>query len=490
MVQRQALPVIPGKRKPRPWEVNNYIVATYHKAGAFLSDGLTRTILEILGAPKEVFGHVEYPCYSSGRDSWLCHNMEAPFRVYIDAFNASVESVERLKSGSKKLLVAGFVRDPLEMVASAYCYHHAGQELGNQLFPVQEIMQMGPEEGTEVTATALLPLAEWMTSVFEHPDEDTLRLDFEDLTKSSAGFDSGVQRLLNHFFGTGTDLISTQERFLITERAKKIDANRNPEATTVYINSSFPSVQHSSDPVCKKAAHSALHKSLNPALLASYQDLQRRLGYAGLPGGVFSSSSQHPSIVFPLSSMARTAQNGLASGAHAMQTFPNVYSVAASPTWAPPKAPEDISAMDELRLAVQKEDWAMNFEEGLTKIQMRSEWSASEDRCGLLQWLVKSTHAKRVLEIGSFCGVGSLAIAEALGGEGELISLELDPFVVNFGRRFGGPRLRTVQTMMGPAIDSLTRLCAAKGTRPFELVIIDADKAQAPHQDPPKTTVG
>ena len=25
--------------------------------------------------------------------------------------------------------------------------------------------------------------------------------------------------------------------------------------------------------------------------------------------------------------------------------------------------------------------------------------------------------------------------------------------------------------------DSLTRLCAAKGTRPFDLVIIDADKA-------------
>jgi hypothetical protein len=43
-----------------------------------------------------------------------------------------------LKSGSKKLLVAGFVRDPLEMVASAYCYHHAGEELGNQMFPVKE----------------------------------------------------------------------------------------------------------------------------------------------------------------------------------------------------------------------------------------------------------------------------------------------------------------------------------------------------------------
>ena len=63
-------------------------------------------------------------------------------------------------------------------------------------------MQMGPKEGTQVTAKALLPLAEWMTSVFENPDNNTLRLEFDDLTKSSAGFDLGVQRscwLHQHF---------------------------------------------------------------------------------------------------------------------------------------------------------------------------------------------------------------------------------------------------------------------------------------------------
>ena len=75
--------------------------------------------------------------------------------------------------------------------------------MSNQLFPVKEIMQMGLEKGTELTAETLLPLAEWMASVFEHPDEDTLRLELDDLTKSSAGFDSGVQRfcqLHQHFF--------------------------------------------------------------------------------------------------------------------------------------------------------------------------------------------------------------------------------------------------------------------------------------------------
>ena len=205
MVQRQALPVIPvGRQKPRPWEVNNYIVASYHKAGLVLLETLVFKILDILGAPMEVRGHVEYPCYSSRKDglSKVCYNLDAPFRLYTDSFNASLKSAEQRKSGNKKVLVAGLVRDPLEMVASAYCYHHDGQEFGNWIFPVQDIMQMGPEEGTEVTAKALLPLAEWMTSVFENPDNNTLRLEFDDLTKSSAGFDLGVQRscwLHQHF---------------------------------------------------------------------------------------------------------------------------------------------------------------------------------------------------------------------------------------------------------------------------------------------------
>ena len=204
-----------GRQKPRPWEVNNYIVASYHKAGLVLLETLVFKILDILGAPMEVRGHVEYPCYSSRKDglSKVCYNLDAPFRLYTDSFNASPKSAEQKKSGKKKLLVAGLVRDPLKMVASAYCYHHDGQELGSWLFPVQDIMQMGPGEGTEVTAKALLPLVEWMTSVFENPDNNTLRLEFDDLTKSSAGFDLGVQRscwLHQHFLFSSVFFVSSE----------------------------------------------------------------------------------------------------------------------------------------------------------------------------------------------------------------------------------------------------------------------------------------
>ena len=70
-------------------------------------------------------------------------------------------------------------------------------------------------------------------------------------------------------------------------KSQGVRCNRNPETTSVYINSTFPSVEHSSDPVCKKAAHSALHKSLNPALFARYQESCQWIGgvwyNAGLP---------------------------------------------------------------------------------------------------------------------------------------------------------------------------------------------------------------
>eukprot|EP00438_Fugacium_kawagutii_P007925 Skav203707 [mRNA] locus=scaffold259:461375:462486:+ [translate_table: standard] len=269
MVQRQALPVTPmGRQKPKPWEVNNYIIASYHKAGVYLSNSLTRTIFSVLAAPPEALGHVQYPCYD---DAPTCSNMDAPVLMYTDSFNASVEFVRRLKSGSKRLLVAGFVRDPLEMVASAYCYHHDGQEWENKLFPVPEIMQMGPEQGTQVSAESLLPLVEWMASVFAHPDKDTLRLELDDQIKSSEGFDLGVSRLLDHFFGTGTDLISKHERFLISQEAKLSDPNRNSDATTFLNTSSQRLQQHHSNTACKEIAHSVLHKSLSPALLARYQ---------------------------------------------------------------------------------------------------------------------------------------------------------------------------------------------------------------------------
>eukprot|EP00933_Yihiella_yeosuensis_P023934 TRINITY_DN18579_c0_g1_i1.p1 TRINITY_DN18579_c0_g1~~TRINITY_DN18579_c0_g1_i1.p1 ORF type:complete len:284 (+),score=61.98 TRINITY_DN18579_c0_g1_i1:95-946(+) len=184
----------------------------------------------------------------------------------------------------------------------------------------------------------------------------------------------------------------------------------------------------------------------------------------------------------------------LASGAHPAATFANSHLLrpvvatrenvsTAQVAWAAPKAG---CAITELREAVHDEDWGKNFSEGLTKIHMRSEWSASDERCSFFQWLLFSTQARHVLEIGSFCGVGTLALAEALPQGGEVTALELDPFVVNLGKRFQmkSEAAERIHHMIGPAKESIIQIArdSLSGKRsPFDVIVVDADKENMEH---------
>ena len=250
---------------PKPWEVHHYITAGYHKAGVFLTGKVHQTMFTALGAGQDVMGRVEYPCYST------CINEKAPILWVIDGFNASWEAAH---PSSKPLLVAGSVRDPLQMVASAYCYHHEGKELINDLMPGPEIFALGPEEGTALTAEYMLPVIESMASIFAEPDNNTLRLQYEELTESSEGFDRGMARWLDHYFG---DSITSEQRSSILEAVKQFDLHRNPEDDYSTWNTANPN--HTSDPECKEKASQAVLK-MDTSLLQRYQEMQQRLGYA------------------------------------------------------------------------------------------------------------------------------------------------------------------------------------------------------------------
>ena len=92
----------------------------------------------------------------------------------------------------------------------------------------------------------------------------------------------------------------------------------------------------------------------------------------------------------------------------------------------------------------------------------------------LLQMLVASTRASRVLEIGTFTGFSALMMAQSLPREGELVTCECDPKALEiarafFGRSEHGSKIRVLE---GSALDGLRTV---RG--PFDLVFIDADKA-------------
>jgi caffeoyl-CoA O-methyltransferase len=90
-----------------------------------------------------------------------------------------------------------------------------------------------------------------------------------------------------------------------------------------------------------------------------------------------------------------------------------------------------------------------------------------------LELLVRLTRARRVLELGTFTGWSSIAMASALEPGGTVVTCDVDPEAQEIARRYAeeagvadridyrlGPGLETMQTLEGP----------------FDLVFIDADK--------------
>lgn len=91
----------------------------------------------------------------------------------------------------------------------------------------------------------------------------------------------------------------------------------------------------------------------------------------------------------------------------------------------------------------------------------------------VLQMLVKLTGAERILEIGLFTGYSAIAMAQALGGEGSIISCELSEDNASIAQSFidKSPDAHKIEIRIGPALETIPTL-----EGPFDLVFMDADK--------------
>ena len=95
----------------------------------------------------------------------------------------------------------------------------------------------------------------------------------------------------------------------------------------------------------------------------------------------------------------------------------------------------------------------------------------------LLEALIVVGGARTVLEIGTFTGLGALAMAAALPPDGRVITLERDEEIAAVARRHiaESPVGDRVSLVVGDALESLVGLPG-----PFDLVYIDAWKADYP----------
>ena len=90
-----------------------------------------------------------------------------------------------------------------------------------------------------------------------------------------------------------------------------------------------------------------------------------------------------------------------------------------------------------------------------------------------LELLVFAVGARRVLEIGTYSGYGSLSMARGLPSDGTIDTCEIDEQHAEVARRYiaRSPYADRIRVHVGPAIETVARL-----EGPWDLVFIDADK--------------
>ncbi|HEV8391780.1 MAG TPA: class I SAM-dependent methyltransferase [Dongiaceae bacterium] len=96
----------------------------------------------------------------------------------------------------------------------------------------------------------------------------------------------------------------------------------------------------------------------------------------------------------------------------------------------------------------------------------------------LLQLLIKLTGAKRVIEVGTFTGSGSLAMALALPDEGRIVACDVSAEWTAIGRKHWQQAgvAHKIDLRLAPAAETIAALLKEGLAGKFDMAFIDADK--------------
>jgi predicted O-methyltransferase YrrM len=109
-------------------------------------------------------------------------------------------------------------------------------------------------------------------------------------------------------------------------------------------------------------------------------------------------------------------------------------------------------------------------------------WQVAPEQGQFLALLVKLTGARRLLEVGTFTGYSALCMAAALPADGSLICCDIPGDYNAIARRYwqeAGLAGR-IDLRLAPALETLAELERQGQGEQYDLVFIDADKANYP----------
>lgn len=108
-----------------------------------------------------------------------------------------------------------------------------------------------------------------------------------------------------------------------------------------------------------------------------------------------------------------------------------------------------------------------------------AEMRTSPEQSALLGLLAQSIGTRRALEVGTFTGYTSIAIARVLPEDGELVTCDVSEEWTAIARRYfeeAGLEAR-IDLRLGPALETLR---AIPDDEPFDFIYVDADKVSYP----------
>lgn len=117
-----------------------------------------------------------------------------------------------------------------------------------------------------------------------------------------------------------------------------------------------------------------------------------------------------------------------------------------------------------------------------TALLPQHDMQIAPEQGALMAMLVSLIGARRCIEIGTFTGYSSLAVALALPADGRIVCCDLSEEWTSVARRYWSEAgvADRVDLRLGPALETLDELIAGGASGTFDFAFIDASKREYP----------